>query len=190
MSLNVSDVLINQCRIKVWFPQRKSSGDFDLDPGSNCSDPEAESPYLLHGEVNTGQLEVRSAYLAEAGSIVLVAPGRHSLVPGQPISNNVRMNENTTNQWNEVGSLLNGLGLKLKLHAEQAAGEEKAIASDALRSLGDSLENAFEALQSAAKDPAVKEDIRNVAQTLSGAVSSTLSGLGSDLRESVGRAKE
>ncbi len=98
----------------------------------------------------------------------------------------VVMNETTTNQWNEVGSLLNGLGLKLKLHAEQAAGEEKAIVSDAVRSLSDSLENAFEALRNASKDPAIKEDVRNVAQTLSGAVSSTLSGLGSDIRKSVG----
>jgi sensor histidine kinase regulating citrate/malate metabolism len=95
------------------------------------------------------------------------------------------MNETTTNQWNEVGSLLNGLGLKLKLHAEQAAGEEKEIVSDAVRSLGDSLENAFEALRSAAKDPAIQADVRNVAQSLSGAVSSTLSGIGSDIRKSV-----
>ncbi len=97
----------------------------------------------------------------------------------------VVMNESTTNQWNEVGSLLNGLALKLKLHAEQAAGEEKEIVSDAVRSLSDSLENAFEALRAAAKDPAIKEDVRNVAQSLSGAVSSTLSSLGSDIRKSV-----
>jgi phage terminase Nu1 subunit (DNA packaging protein) len=92
------------------------------------------------------------------------------------------MNEHTTNQWNDVGSLLNGLGLKLKLHAEQAAGEDKALVSDAMHSLGESLENAFEALKNASKDPAIAEDIRNVAQSLSGAVSSTLSGVGDDIR--------
>ena len=95
------------------------------------------------------------------------------------------MNESTTDQWNEVGSLLNGLGLKLKMHAEQAAGEEKAVVSDAVRSLTDSIENAFEALRNAAKDPAIKEDVRNVAQSLSGAVSSTLSDLESGIRKSV-----
>jgi hypothetical protein len=95
------------------------------------------------------------------------------------------MNEHTTNQWNNVGSLLNGLGLKLKLHAEQTAGEDKALVSDAMRSLGDSLENAFEALKNASKDPAIAEDIRNVAQSLSGAVSSTLSGVGDDIRRAL-----
>jgi hypothetical protein len=95
------------------------------------------------------------------------------------------MNEHTTNQWNDVGSLLNGLGLKLKLHAEQAAGDDKALVSDAMRSLGDSLESAFEALKSASKDPAIAEDIRNVAESLSGAVSSTLSGVGDDIRRAL-----
>jgi hypothetical protein len=123
-----------------------------------------------------------SGGLERAESIVPLGTGRVSLVALRSMSDDVGMNETTTNQWSEVGSLLNGLALKLKLHAEQAAGEEKVIVSDALRALGDSLENAFDALRNAAKDPAIKEDVRNVAQSLSGAVSSTLSGLGSDLR--------
>lgn len=100
------------------------------------------------------------------------------------------MNENTTNQWNEVGSLLNGLALKLKLHTEEAVGAEKETVSNAARSLGDSLEKAFETLRDAAMDPAMKDDVLKVAKTLSSAVSQTLSGLGDNIRKSVKPSEE
>ena len=71
----------------------------------------------------------------------------------------------TKSSWNEVGAQLNELGLKLQLHFEQAAAEGRADedkVKDALRSVGDAVEQAFAALGAVAKDDAVREDIKDV----------------------------
>lgn len=109
--------------------------------------------------------------------------------------------------WEEVGSTFSGLGTKLKLHFEQVHSEEAAAAGaepnsepaaetkeskevkDALRKLGDALDDAFEALGSAAKDPAVKEDVRKVGQSLSGALSATFADVSDELRKAFRRNK-
>lgn len=81
----------------------------------------------------------------------------------------------TPSEWKQVADSLSGLAMKLKLHFEQATGEEdKAEARQALDRLGDAVEGAFEAVRSAVKDPAVKEDVREVASTLKDAVTNSL----------------
>jgi Flp pilus assembly pilin Flp len=112
--------------------------------------------------------------------------------------------------WDEVGSTFSGLGTKLKLHLEQARSEEQAATEpsadatsaaedeqagatkdvkEALRKLGDALDDAFEALGNAAKDPAVKDDVRKVGQTLSGALSATFADVNEELRKAFKRNK-
>jgi hypothetical protein len=91
----------------------------------------------------------------------------------------------TKKSWNEVGSLLTGLGLKLQLHVEQAASAEKDGVTDAIRSLAESLEHAFEGLRTASNDVAIRDDVKNVARSLSEAVGSTLTNVGEEIRDVV-----
>jgi hypothetical protein len=91
----------------------------------------------------------------------------------------------TKNRWDEVGSLLTGLGLKLQLHVEQAASAEKDGVTDAIRSLAESLEHAFEGLRAASNDVAIRDDVKNVARSLSEAVGSTLTTVGDEIRDVV-----
>jgi hypothetical protein len=80
----------------------------------------------------------------------------------------------TPSDWKQVADSLSGLALKLKMHFEQAAGEEdKAEARQALDRLGDAVEGAFEAVRNAVKDPAVKDDVREVGATLKDALAKT-----------------
>ena len=88
---------------------------------------------------------------------------------------------NIATSWDEVGSKLNGLGLKLKLHIEQSSADDHDV-TDALHALASSVEAAFDGLLKAAKDPAIKEDVRDVGSALSQAISKTLSEVGNDLR--------
>lgn len=96
------------------------------------------------------------------------------------------MNTSVTESWDEVGAKLNGLGLKLKLHVEQASGDEREL-KDALRRVSASIEDAFDGLRNAAKDPAVKEDVRDVGAVLSRAVSRSFSEVNADLRNAMSR---
>ena len=96
------------------------------------------------------------------------------------------MNTSVTESWDEVGAKLNGLGLKLKLHVEQASGDEREL-KDALRRVSASIEDAFDGLRNAAKDPAVKEDVRHVGAVLSRAVSRSFSEVNADLRNAMSR---
>ena len=97
------------------------------------------------------------------------------------------MNDTTNTGWDDVGAKLNGLGLKLKLHAEQAAGDERESVGQALKALASSIDKAFDALRGAAKDPAIQEDVKSVGSALSSAVTETLSGVGDELRKTLKR---
>ena len=91
------------------------------------------------------------------------------------------MNTNTSSSWDEFGTKLNGLGLKLKLHIEQSSSDDHDV-TDALRDLASSIEGAFEGLRKAAKDPAIKDDVRDIGSALSQAISKTLAEVGNDIR--------
>ena len=99
------------------------------------------------------------------------------------------MSENTANSWDEIGNKLNGLGLKLKLHVEQASAEDHEITT-ALQNLTTSIEAAFEGLRNAAKDPGVKDDVRDVGASLSQAISKTFVEAGADIRDALGRKRD
>ena len=85
--------------------------------------------------------------------------------------------------WDEVGEILEGLGLKLKMHAEAARAElDGEKLDDALREAGDSARRAFEALENAVRDPAVKEDLRRAATAFSDALSNTFAEVTAQIR--------
>jgi Flp pilus assembly pilin Flp len=85
--------------------------------------------------------------------------------------------------WREVGKVLDGLGLKLKMHFERAQEEvERERFRDALDAAGAGVQKAFDALGEAVRDPAIRDDVRQAATSLSEAVSNTFSELGAQLR--------
>jgi hypothetical protein len=95
----------------------------------------------------------------------------------------------TKSAWSEVGDRFDELGLKLKLHYQEAAGEvaddgELRKAVDEMRA---ALDHACEAIGNAVKDPAVKEDAKDVAGALRRAVATTFADASDGLREHFGR---
>jgi hypothetical protein len=99
------------------------------------------------------------------------------------------MTENRNSEWNDIGARLGSLGLKLKYHADQAIGEDKAKVDDALQNVKEAIEAAFGALRGVVTDPAVRDDVKSVAEGVAGAISSTLRGVGDDIRERVDNRK-
>jgi len=79
--------------------------------------------------------------------------------------------------WEVVADHLDSLGLKLKLHFEQAREGERPgrEISDAFRRLGTAIESTFSAIGAAVEDPAVREDANKLAAALGDALADTLS---------------
>jgi hypothetical protein len=76
--------------------------------------------------------------------------------------------------WADVGDALSALGLKLKLHTQQEMTEEGKEFTSALQRLASTVDDIFDGLGNAARDPAVRDDARSVAQTFAGAVDATI----------------
>ena len=76
--------------------------------------------------------------------------------------------------WADVGDAMSALGLKLKLHAEQEMSEDDKEITSALERLTGTVNDIFEGVGNAARDPAVRDDARNIAQAFAGAVDATI----------------
>lgn len=124
----------------------------------------------------------------------------------------------TKENWEEVLSRIEGLGLKLKYHLESEQAEtaaedaaevaeaavEEVVDADAsaespneLQSLIDGVEkfvemidDAFDAIGKASKDAAVRDDFRDIGESLRNAMASTWNDAGADLREILTRPKK
>jgi len=103
--------------------------------------------------------------------------------------------DETKQAWNEVASEFSGLGLKLKLHLEAARADRDAQDDvghrvvPALDRLARAIDDAFDAVGEAAKDEAVREDVRKVGRTLSDALGATFSEVGDDLNRFMERKR-
>ncbi|MGI8693760.1 MAG: hypothetical protein ACR2JK_12820 [Geodermatophilaceae bacterium] len=93
--------------------------------------------------------------------------------------------------WNEAADKLGGLGLKLKLHYEEQQGADRdasrAEVQSAVQRLGDAVQVAFEAMGAAAKDDAVKEDVKQVGQALTDALRATFNEVSGEVRGALKR---
>jgi hypothetical protein len=93
--------------------------------------------------------------------------------------------------WNDVGEHVSALALKLKLHYEEQRGaderKEREEVEDALSRLGTAVQDAFDALGRAAKDPAVTQDVKDVGHSLTEALGVTFSEVSEDLRKAFNR---
>ncbi len=75
--------------------------------------------------------------------------------------------------WERVADRLDGLGLKLKVHLEEAGPASEV--SDALARLGSAIEGTFSVIGASVQDPAIREDAKNLAVALGDALADTLS---------------
>ena len=76
--------------------------------------------------------------------------------------------------WEAVADHLEALGLKLKLHIEEA-GPPAGEIREAFDRLGSAIESTFSAIGAAVADPAVREDANKLAGALGDALADTLS---------------
>src|SRR3954447_15429494 len=85
--------------------------------------------------------------------------------------------------WEEVGKVLDGLGLKLKMHAEKARDEAAgAELGDALKQAASTIDGAMDALGEAVRDQAIREDVRRFGSALSDAIGNTLNEAARNIR--------
>jgi hypothetical protein len=82
--------------------------------------------------------------------------------------------------WEAVADRLDALGLKLKVHFEQAGGQVDEV-REAFERLGSAIEATFSAIGAAVQDPAVREDATNLAATLGDALADTLAHAGQEI---------
>jgi len=86
--------------------------------------------------------------------------------------------------WQRVVDELEALGLKLKLHLDEAApdsGEQEEV-RDALRDMTERVQQGFAGLSNAVRDQAVRDDVTQVAGALRDALDATFAELGARLR--------
>lgn len=95
--------------------------------------------------------------------------------------------------WNEAGDRLQSLGASLKQHYAQQrgddAGQTKEEVSDAFKKVGDALQGAFDALGAAAKDPAVKDEVKQTGRSVADALSVTFSEIADDVKAAFDKRK-
>ncbi len=95
--------------------------------------------------------------------------------------------------WKEVKSKMEGLGLKLKLHLEQENDESDDTATPgetkaAIEELGQKLQDAFASFSDAAKDPAVRTDLKDIGALLREAMINTFGEVGAEVGENLKKA--
>jgi hypothetical protein len=77
--------------------------------------------------------------------------------------------------WSKVADEISGLGLKLKLHLqEETAADDGEEMKAAFKRLGDAIEDTVEAAEKAAKDTAVRQDVRDTGTALIDALQATV----------------
>jgi hypothetical protein len=95
--------------------------------------------------------------------------------------------------WNDAGDQLQNLGASLKQHYAQQRGEDagqtKEQVGDAFKKVGEALQGAFDALGAAAKDPAVKADVKQTGKSVADALTVTFTELSDDVRKAFDKRK-
>lgn len=79
--------------------------------------------------------------------------------------------------WQDIRDKVEGLGLKLKLHLDQESGENSGTSDTraALEEMGDKVQDALNGFGSAAKDPAIRADMKDIGVMLRDALTASAS---------------
>lgn len=94
--------------------------------------------------------------------------------------------EEARDAWKEVGSRVEALGLKLKLHLEEEKDQGvehrgEGDTQNAFEELGSKVTDAFDAFGDAAKDDAVHADVREIAELIKQALIETFQAVGAEV---------
>ncbi len=92
-------------------------------------------------------------------------------------------------EWGEVEDRFGDLALKLKYHFEQAVGRPATDEGlvEAVRQVGDALKGTVEAVGGVVRDPAVRDDAKEVGTALIDALVATVNELGEAARDALDR---
>jgi hypothetical protein len=89
--------------------------------------------------------------------------------------------------WSDAGDRLTGLGARLKQHYAEKQGTEPEPAGsevkEAVKRLGVAVQDAFEAIGTAAQDESVKKDVKDVGQSVASALGATFTVIGDEVRK-------
>lgn len=92
--------------------------------------------------------------------------------------------------WEQVGERFESLGDHLRSHFDEVnadAAAERAAFERSVRGLLGALEGGFGAARKAVRDPALREDVTNVAESVREALLATFEGAGEQVRERLTR---
>lgn len=96
--------------------------------------------------------------------------------------------------WTDAAEKLGGLGSSLRVHYEQQQESDGETATadvqTAAKRLGDAVQDAFDAMTAAAKDDALKEDVKQFGQALTEALKATFSEMSGEVRQVMKRPTE
>jgi hypothetical protein len=94
--------------------------------------------------------------------------------------------------WNDTGEQLTALGSKLGAHFEKqraADGEQaRAETKEAIKRLGGAVQDAFDAVGAAAKDEAVRQDVKQVGRSLISALDVTFREVSDEVKKAFDRS--
>lgn len=92
--------------------------------------------------------------------------------------------------WKDIGSKLESLGLKLKYHFAQERSEEESEDDDgAMQKLSRAIDDVTDSVENAAKDGAVKADVKDIFSALPGALTDTFQQLAGDVKHAIEKRK-
>ena len=93
--------------------------------------------------------------------------------------------------WNDTGEQLTALSAKLRSHYEEHRGPDgeqaRAQTEEAIKRLGAAVQDAFEAVGTAARDESVRQDVKQVGRSLVGALDLTFREVSTELRKAFDR---
>lgn len=96
--------------------------------------------------------------------------------------------------WNTTGEQLTQLGQKLGAHYESQRDPEgqqaRAQTEEAIKRLGGAIQDAFEAVGAAAKDDAVRQDVKQVGRSLVGALDVTFREVSEEVRKAFDKTRQ
>jgi hypothetical protein len=95
--------------------------------------------------------------------------------------------ENVRDAWMKVSDELSALALKLKYHVEEEQSDDDDEIGNAFDHLASAIDDLADAAGSAARDPAVRDDVLTAGGLLVKAVSTTLDTVAGEVRSAVSR---
>lgn len=94
--------------------------------------------------------------------------------------------------WRDVGDQFASLGHRFRDHyreVEASSDVSHEEVAESLRSFGDAIDRVFTSLGNALRDPDVREDAKEAAETLLSALGATFQQIGDEVRDTVRREK-